>query len=70
MAGVTYRGDGPSALVDGLMAALGYARGHDEDFDIRPTKVRDLMRDGLTVSGDIDGVTAMLDRVPGLARFE
>lgn len=66
-----YRSDTPTALIAALLATVMYARNHGDDFRFGPMRLRDLVRDGLLISGkDTAGIIAVLDKVPGLALVE
>lgn len=66
-----YRADKPHVLVDALLATLMYARKHSDNFRFGPIKLRDLVRDGLLIEGkDTEGITTVLNKVPGLALVE
>lgn len=68
---VRYRGDSPTALVDGLLRVVKFARATADDFRFGPTRIDALLRDGLEIHGpDLAGVMEVLSTVPGLAHTD
>jgi hypothetical protein len=66
-----YRGDGPDALANAIVALLRHARASRDNFTFGPLRLADLERDGLTVDGeDIGQVMTLLAGVPGIAQVD
>ncbi len=63
-----FRGDGPDALANAVVALLRLARDSDYEFTFGPLRLADLERDGLTVDGvDVGSVMTVLAGVAGIA---
>ncbi len=66
-----FRGDGPDALANAVVALLQHARSTSHDFTFGPLRLADLERDGLLLEGpDIGEAITMLADVPGIAAVE
>ncbi len=65
-----FRGDGPDALANAVVALLQFARASNSDFTFGPLRLADLERDGLLLEGDIGAAVTMLAAVAGIAAVE
>lgn len=68
-----FRAENDSALLYNIamVAAVEYARGHEEDFIIGPLDSGKMVDQGMWVSGpDLEGVSDAITRVPGLREVD
>lgn len=70
MAEVRYRGESAQVMASALLAVVVFARTSADVFSFGPTGLLAMEQEGLLVSGaDVRGVCAVLDRLPGLVRW-